>query len=168
MKKKVITISLLFLISVNVLHGGLLLETIEKTQKIIPTGEQPIFIGVIEKRQKQLEQVKKEKEEISKIKEEADPVIKGLLEEIKGLLNTIQNKLKEKPDDDYLKRKSTILNETFQTLKDVQRARKQLGGLLDDLIKLLQEFLNDPDFSTYKKEQKLQERLFYSFKVLFR
>ena len=164
MKKRIITVPILILMmNVSMLWGGGLVDTLEQAagQKLRMPGEK-IFVGAVEKRQKELEAALQERDELTKKREELEPKIKTDLEEIKGQLDQIQKRLKTRPDDEYLKKKSTILTETSQVLKDLQRPQAQVIGLIDELVKALREFLDDPDFAVYKKE-KVQERLFYSF-----
>ncbi len=58
------------------------------------------------------------------------------------------------------------LKETNQLMKETQRAREELISFITNFIKELKRFLDDPDFSKFKKEYKLQERLYYSFEDL--
>ncbi len=133
----------------------------------LPKSES-LFVGHVENRQQQLEKLQTEREELFKIKQESEQELKTLAQEAKAHIDEISTQLKEKPDNDFLKQKQLLLGELYQIFRDLLRDRERTLLLLDDFIRSLQSFLDDPDFNSFKKEHRLGERLFYSFEDLQR
>lgn len=127
-----------------------------------------LFVGQVENRQKQLEKLKEEREDLSKIKQESEQELKALAEETKAHIERIEAELKEKPDNDFFKQKQLLLSELYQLFRDLLRDRERTLLLLDESARTLTEYLQDPDFNSFKKEYRLGERLFYSFDDLQR
>ena len=126
------------------------------------SGEQ-IFLGVVESRQKQLEKVQQEREQLAKITQEAERELKVLADETKVQIDFVSKQLVAEPTNEFLKQKQILLNELYQIVKDIIRDRVRVLGLLDELLRSLKAFLDDPDLNAFKKEQRLGDRLFYSF-----
>lgn len=129
----------------------------------LPISGEKIFEGLVENRQKQLEKVEKDKEQFLKEKNESEAELKSLSEELKAQIDKSAKELEKDKDSDFLKQKQLLLNDFYQIVRDIIRSRERTVAVLDDLIRELKEFLDDPDFAALKKEQRLSERLFYSF-----
>ncbi len=129
----------------------------------LPIPGEKIFVGVAENRQKQLEKIQQKREQFQKEKQESENELKAIAEEIKGHIDQVEKQLESKPADEYFKQKQVLLNELYQIIRDILRERERVVQLLDEFVRDVQEFLNDPDFTSFKKEHRLSERLFYSF-----
>ncbi len=150
----------LFLLVSSVLHADTPGLPLPKTDKL--------FVGVVENRQKQLERLQTEREQLEKIKQEREAELRSLSDETRGQIEQIALQIKEKPDNDFLRQKQHLLSELYQIFRDIIRDRERTLTMLDDFIRLLKEFLADPDNNSFKKEYRLGERLFYSFEDLQR
>ena len=152
---------LVFLISTITVHSGGLIKKLTEGE-----SQQQLFIGVIEEKGKQLDDLQQELADLKANDEKFIEDIKIRIEEIKNIILATESDLKDTPDDGFLDKKITILKETYQVLKETQRGRENLVSLIDNFVKKLKKYLDDPDFTTFEKEYKLQERLHYSFENL--
>jgi small-conductance mechanosensitive channel len=132
-------------------------------QFIKSDSSQKFFIGVIEEKQKLLEELEKEQTEQANSNKTFTEKISRQIDEVKTLLLNIENGLQKNPDDDFLLKQQLILKESDQILKDTQRIHDDTNSLLNETIAQLHAFLEDPHFETFKKKNKLSERLYYSF-----
>lgn len=129
----------------------------------LPKPGEKIFIGVVENRQRQLDKLQQERDRLQKERQEEDPQLKTIATEVKDQLDLGIKELEGRPTSEYLKQKQLLLNELYQAVRDISRERERLVQILDENIRDLQDFIKDPDFSAFKKEHRLNERLFYSF-----
>jgi len=129
-------------------------------------SSQPFFAGLVADKERRLNEIKQERISLLKEKNEFDARSNNRLEELKNLLSQAQQQPDQTPDDEYLKQRSTLLNEIYQTLKDLQRAHEQYTSVVNDLTKVLTDYVEDHTFLAYQKERKLQDRLYYSFEDL--
>jgi len=143
-------------------YGGLVQRLADT--KLINSGK--FFVDVQAEKEKQLKEFQNELAVLTKSEKAVFEEINRHIEEIKNLIISAERELTKNPDDDYLNKKLAILKETYQVLKETQRAREELISFITNFTKKLKKFLDDPDFSKFKKEYKLQERLYYSFENL--
>lgn len=129
----------------------------------IPKPGEKIFIGVVENRQKQLDKIQQERDRLQKERQEEDTQFKAIASEVKDQIDLIAKEIENKQASDFVRQKQLLLNELYQIIRDIIRERERLVQMLDEFIKDLQDFIKDPDFSLFKKEHRLNERLFYSF-----
>ena len=134
----------------------------------LPKTNEKLFVGVVENRQKQLDKLQQERDQLYKEKQETEPQLRAVAEEVKGQLDQVTKQLETKQDSEFLKQKQLFLNELYQVVRDIIRQREQLILLIDEFIRDIKDFLQDPDFTAFKKEYRLSERLFYSFDDLQR
>jgi small-conductance mechanosensitive channel len=158
-KVGIIHAALLF-ISLNV-HGGDFLKQLVK-----PDTNQKLFVGVVEEKQKLVEDLKKEQSELVFSDKIFLEKINQQIDETKTLSSAIDSELKKNPDDEFLIKQQSLLRESEQILKDTQRAQEDAALFLKELIDQLMQFLADTEFEVFKKKNKLQERLYYSFENL--
>ncbi len=144
----------------NILHGGNFLQ-----QFVKPDATQKFFVGVgvIEEKQKFLDEAIKEQTELESSNKNFTTKTTQHINEVQTLLISVENILKQRPDDDFLLKQQSILNESEQILKDIQRTHDDNLSLPIEIITQLKNFLEDPYFESFKKKNKLQERLYYSF-----
>jgi small-conductance mechanosensitive channel len=134
--------------------------------KKIPHATESIFANVLmQEKVKQLKSLQEERDQIKEQHRQEVASIHTLLETLKSEMDHIKEQQYKRPEDDTLSQTSTILNETYQVVNDIQRIREKIVTLLGDFIKSLSAFIEDKDFSTFKKE-KLQDFLIYSFEDL--
>lgn len=151
--------SLILLLSLPYLcNGGDFLKQFVKND-----STQKFFIGVIEEKQKLLEECEKEKTEQESSNKAFTEKIVRQIDEIKTLLINIESGLQKNPDDDFLIKQQLILKESDQVLKDTQRIHDDTNSILNEIITQLRAFLEDPHFELFRKKNKLSERLYYSF-----
>lgn len=122
-----------------------------------------LFLGVVEEKEKHLKDMRQQREKLLKEKNEFDIKTNSLVEELKGNVVYAQQQIEHNPEDEYAKQRLTLLNETYQTVKELQRAHEQRITMLNNLIKLDTIYIEDPAFTAYQKERKLVARLYYSF-----
>lgn len=151
--------SLLLLFSFLPLISGDFLKQFVKTD-----GNQKFFIGVVEEKQKLLDELKKELEEL--LTRHKSEKIAQQIGEIETQQNQVDLQLQKNPDDDFLIKQQLLLKESEQTLKDMQRTLEDIVSLINEVINQLNSFIEDPSFESFKKKNKLNERLYYSFNEL--
>ncbi len=133
------------------------------TNFIKPEPNQKFFIGVVEEKQKILAEFLKEQADRAASHKIFTEKINRQLARVITLNLKAENELQKNPDDDFLIKQQAILKESEQVLKDTQRVRDDNASLISDVINQLQSFVEDPQFEAFKKKNKLNERLYYSF-----
>lgn len=134
---------------------------------VTQTGTQrTIFLGVREEKKHQQEVLENELLILQKQTPEFKERISGLLEEISQAQVDIKDELRFHPDDDLIVKKFALLNEQFQTVKDIERTRDQLIITINEFIKSITAYLDDVDYIFFKKEYKINDGLYYSFNDL--
>ena len=153
-QKYLIFLSFIFLPS----YGGDFLK-----QFVKPDTTQKFFVGAIEEKQKILEETKKEQTELTTFTTTLNEKILRQMSKVKTVLINTENELQKNPDDDFFIKQQLILKEAEQTLKDTQRTLEDNNSLVAEFITQLESFIEDPQFESFKKKNKLNERLYYSF-----
>ena len=143
---------------VSGIYGGNFLK-----QFVKPDSTQKFFVGIVEEKQKQLEELKKEQEELVVSDKVLLEKIVRQVQEIQVARSAVEIELKRHPDEDFLIKKQSLLNESEQVLKDIQRSIEDSASLLNELIAQLNLFIEDAEFENFKKKHKLQDRLYYTF-----
>jgi len=144
-------------------YGGGLVERLADSKLI---NSSKFFVDVQAEKEKQLKDLQNELTELTKSEKVVFEEINRHIEETKNLIVSTERELKKSPDDDFFNKKLAILKEAYQVLKETQRAREDLISFINNFINELKKFIDDPDFSKFKREYKLQERLYYSFEDL--
>ncbi|MFI5333356.1 MAG: mechanosensitive ion channel domain-containing protein, partial [Candidatus Babeliales bacterium] len=149
----------------STLRGSLV--DFDVTKKLMPSeSSQKIFTTIIEERQNRLAELQEEQAKLTQAHAAVTSKIKDALAEVSSQLGLIKDALRNKPDDGFLNKKLVPLNEDYQVLKDLQRTREQLSAVIDQHIKLLQDYLKDPEFKHFKKELKIGQQTGYTFEDL--
>src|SRR5579872_6148163 len=86
------------------LHGGDFLK-----QFVKPGTEQSFFVGVIEEKQKLLNELKKERAELDVSYKVLLEKVLRQIDEVKTLLASVESKLQKKPDDELLIKQQSLL-----------------------------------------------------------
>lgn len=155
----------IFLISLILLDASLCAGQFLK-QLVKTDSNQKFFVGVIEEKQKLRDEFLKEQSEFTILYKTFTEKITRQIDEIKTLGVNIESELQKSPDDDFLVKQQLILKESEQVIKDTQRTLDDNISLIADIIMQLQTFLEDPHFELFKKKNKLNERIYYSFDEL--
>jgi small-conductance mechanosensitive channel len=135
-------------------------------QFVKPEAQQKFFIGVIEEKQKLLEDLQKEQTEIVVLDKTLSEKLLRQIAEVKTALATVEVGIRKTPDNEVLVKQQSLLKESEQILKDTQRKQEDRTSQLTELVTQLSSFLEDPEFEGFKKKHKLQERVHYSFEDL--
>lgn len=160
MHRVIIALSLLF--PVHFACAGDIISTLEQQLR----APESLFLGVVAEKEQQLAVLKEKKKKLESARQETDALINTHISEIRTQIDLTQTQLKKAPDDEYLRHRLALLNEIYQVLKEQMRVRDAQGNIVDEYIKLLVEFIEDPNFITFQKERRLNERLYYSFEDL--
>ena len=165
--KQILYIILALLIPGKIACVTGIVDSLERAGKKI-THSTEILVNVAQEKQKQLHEVEQELATLVNEEKTFEQQIKNQIEEIKAQRTITEAQLKKSPEDDFFKKKLSLLNESYQVQKDIQRTHERLVELLDGIIKLLTDFLDDPEFESYKKEKKLLESRYYAFEDLIK
>lgn len=149
--------NLLFLVNTS-LYCGDFLKHFVKTD-----SNQKFFVGVIEEKQKSLDEFLKEQAELKASHKASTEKIARQIDEVKTVNAKVESELQKNPEDDFFIKQQLILKESEQVLKDTQHTQDDNNSLVTDIVTQLQSFLEDPNFEAFKKKNKLNERLYYSF-----
>lgn len=167
-KKKVVSKSLFVVSLLFISHqqaGGSIIPVIERI-----TGQQvwdPVkHFSVGQEKEQLLHDVAQELSEL----EDQDSLFttqnEAQLAEVQTELAAAKSKSDRYLDDELIAKELSILNDTYQVLKDTFRIKDQLKTLLVKFSKTLDRFFQDPEMSHYKKEHRLIDRAYYSFQDL--
>src|SRR3990167_10067858 len=150
---------LIFLTIISNLHSADILDFIRggKDTSVIIAGE-----------------VAEKKHQLSTLKDERDNLESSLTDQLNSLQSEtdklssrileIQSNLKKAPQEDrpHLNDLLNILRDIAQSYNDLVFSKKQLVPLLDQQIKLLQEYISNPNFSNLH----IEPQSYYSFETL--
>lgn len=165
MKKMILSIIIMITTSMQSYAAAGLLPNLEKA---IGLTKEQVSFGVVGEKQKQLADLKKEKEDFLIAEKEQVRRYNAALADIKGQLARTKELAKQGSEGSYVKQKNLLLSEQYQVLKDIQRASERKKTVLDELIKELTVYLEDPDFNLFKKEYRLHDRLHYPVEELLK
>ena len=136
-------------------YGYVVASTIVETaSKGIPETK-AIFKSIAEEKAELLNELKKEK---NALEPQKAGMIKGIetdIEENKNKRAAVEKELEKDPDDEFLVRKLSLLTETYDVLRDIQRIWEGLIKKISDHVALLEKYLNDPELKEYTKEVKI-------------
>ena len=148
------------LLSVSIALGHIIhADPISEIEKIgrhfIPTGssstqdQKKIFTSNVESKQAMLTTYQAEKKSLEEENKTNAQAITTELEEALSKIRVAEEVLKKDPDNEFLKRKKTKLSETYYILKEYQQAAEQKRHLIDQIIKDLTHYLNDPEHKKF-------------------
>lgn len=151
------------LFSVTGLYGNDILQ--KANEKLIPST-QKIFLNVVDEKKTQQATLEQEKKDFEAQQKEFDELSATETKELDAIARRVKNELKQSPSV-LLEKTLTVLSELYQVLKDFKTIRTQIIDVIDEHIQLLTSYLNDYDFSKFKKEHKVKDyRIYYSFNDL--
>ena len=149
-KRYMLFLSILFLMT-QMSYAGAFLPT------------ETIFVSKVEAKQKLLESLTKTFEQLKQEQEDTKSSFGGKLTELKQEIAQTKDALQDDADNEFLSKKLVLLNDHYHALKDYRQARERLTGVVQEHIKLFQEYLEDPDLAKYKAELGLENRIAFSF-----
>lgn len=125
----------------------------ENAKVILPSG--------IGERQEQLEYLKSELVTAKAQEKEFNDQVQGIWDGINQQINEVKSAISQADakDIDFLNTKLSLLNELYQILFNIQFLHKGLINTIEQHIKILEDYLKDPDFKAYAP----QVHAFYSF-----
>ncbi len=124
--------------------GAALVEEAGKKLLPISSSEKKFFTTVVEERQERLVADKKERSQLQSGDREFNTNTTAVADLLKNQIATFEQTLRI-DNNEYIKQKLGYTLERFQSLNDAKYVRAQIMALLDEKIKLDQEYLADPD-----------------------
>lgn len=108
----------------------------------------------LKERQERLEALQKEKVQLENARPAFTSELQLKTDEIEKRLTAIKEALKLEPDNDFLIKTQSLFNDWFQILKEQQKNQDAIVAHINERIIQLTEYLKDPDFKNYEREQK--------------
>lgn len=156
--KKLVIFSLFF--HICAINGAALVE--EAGKKLLPTGDKKIFTTIVEEREKQLAARKKERSAMQAADKEFTANLTNTIALLKNQITGYEQILRVS-ENELVKKKLETELERFQILNDLKASRAEVIALIDELNKLDQEYLSDPDQKKAMQALLGKNRSYYSF-----
>jgi small-conductance mechanosensitive channel len=135
-------------------------------EKLIPSA-QKIFLNIVDEKKNEIATLEKEKKDLEAQQKEFEDLYAAETQEIDINTKRVKNELKQSPNNTLLEKILTVLAELYQVTKDFKTIRAQIVDLIDEHIQLLTNYVNDYEFSKFKKEYKVKDyRIYHSFNDL--
>lgn len=139
--------------------GGALVE--EAGKALIPSSSTKFFPTIVEERQERLNARKKERAALQAGDKEFTNTVTGAIQPLQNQIIAYEQALKLNPDNEYIKQKLEGGLEIIQALNDHKDSRSNVVAYIDEINKLDQEYLADPDLKKYA--QSYLGKSIYSF-----
>ena len=136
--------------------GAALVEEIGKK-----AGVSKFFPTIVQERQERLAARKKERADLLASDKDFISTINTSIDQLKNQISLHEDALKINPNNEFIKQKLEIALEKSQALNNLKYARAQVIALIDELNKLDQEYLSDPDLKKFAQPYTGKET--YSF-----
>ena len=127
--------------------------------------DEVVELGVKE-RQEKLDTLTKEKSQIEASKANFLIETESKIADIEKRLASIKDNLKIEPDNDFLIKSQSFLNDWYQVLKEQQKIQDELLERMNERITQLSDYLKDPNFEAYKRELKVSGLTGHTFEYL--
>jgi small-conductance mechanosensitive channel len=150
MSKKILILSCFLLTGSTILASEAIIKLV--TDKI-GRPDEVLELGIKE-RQERLESLKKEKDQYEASKQSRAQELQKKISEIEKRIITTKEALKREPNNDFLMKVQSLLNDWFQVLKEQQKIHESILAHITERIDQLQEFLKDPNFKNFEREQR--------------
>lgn len=128
-------------------YGGALVE--DASKKLIPSSTPKFFSTIVEERQNRLIELKKERAALQAGDKEFNNTITHEIAQLKSQILAYEQALRVNPENEFFKQKLEASLERSQALTDLKDARSHVIAYIDELIKLYQEYLADPDLKKF-------------------
>lgn len=136
------------------LHALVNADIIETASKAIPETK-AIFKTIIDEKAEQLESLQKDKHALELQKVSVLKNIMSDIDENKNRRTAVEKDLEKDPEDEFLVKKLSLLTETSDVLRDIQRIWEGLLKKVSDNVALLENYKKDPDQKEYIREMKI-------------
>jgi small-conductance mechanosensitive channel len=164
MKRYIYTCVLLLVTAVSIIKAQEAVDDIlNKVGVTLHKQSRKIFIDVREEKREQKVQLEQEKKVLEQSTAAFEENIHTQLQSVEAGIAQVKSALQRNPDDQFLNKKLSVLNELYQAYKDWQKEREQLIAIIDEHIKSLNTYLEDMDLAQFKKEHKFKDYLIYSY-----
>lgn len=165
-KNKFIKNTLLFILFFSInsskINCGGIIDVITKGIEI-PEPKAEFAFGEIGKAEQQLKELRNELSKSQEKNDEFKAIYSKKISDITTEIKKINNQIIKNPQNlDFLNSKLEILQETYQDIKSIQASRKQRLLFLEEHIKILENYLKDPNFKDLTNEFN-DPKKFYSF-----
>lgn len=147
----------------SIAHAGAFREMVSTVTRGEHGG---LFLGIREEKQHQKKLLEKELLVLKEGEKAFHDRVVGEINEVTQERLIVKEELRAQPDDDFIVKKFALLNERFQSLKDLEKSYDKLIKTLSEFVKELTQFVDDPDYVNFKKEKKITDSLYYSFNDL--
>jgi hypothetical protein len=127
-----------------------------------PAGEQ-LFVDILQERKNQLQKLQEDRTSLIADRNTRANEEREQIEDAQNTIYSIERALQRHPNNQFLSKKLGLYKELLQITKDKQRLEDDFMVLLDTLINVLTQFILDTEFTAFKKERHIEERLYYSF-----
>ncbi len=166
------------MLSLALMSGGLIVaDPISEIEKIgrhlLPTAalssqdQKKIFISNVESKQAMLASYQAEKNRLEEENRTNARTIATDLDETLSKMSVVGDMLKKDPDNEFLKRKKTLLNEDYYSLREYQQTSEQQRHLVDQIIKLLTTYLSDPENKKLIEQFHDKKKTFEELQVVY-
>lgn len=108
----------------------------------------------LKERQERLDSLEKEKAGLEAAKSPFATEMSLKTNEIEKKLASLKEALKLEPENEFLLKTQSLLNDWFQILKEQQKVQEAILAHVNERIAQLTEYLKDPNFKNYEREQK--------------
>ena len=133
------------LLSIHVALGSL----IEESGKKLMLSGSKFFPTIAEERQARLTARLKERAQFQATDKEYNATTNAAIEQLKSQITPLEQAIKVNPDNEFTKKKIEPLLESSAAKNDEKYARSQVIAFIDELNKLDQEYLADPDLKKF-------------------
>ena len=151
-------VCIITLIAAN-LGGAAALE--DPSKRLIPSSSTKFFPTILEERQERLAIRKKERADLQMGDKEFNASLTATIEQLKNQITIYEQALKANPDNEFIKQKLELTLERLQAYNDLKYARAHVISLIDEINKLDQEYLEDPELKKFA--QSFLNKSTYSF-----
>ncbi len=145
-----------------------LADTLKQAQQTLSGGAQKpqdLFLTAEQEMQKMLEELKKEKDLWQVESKGVDEALSKDVEQLKAQISSLESELQENSSE-FVTQKLALIREHLDVLNGLRTSREDYWLLLNDFIKSIQDFLEDSDFSKYKRRLDIDSKPFYTLKDL--
>lgn len=139
-------------------------QLVEETgKKLLPGGEKKFFTTIAEERQERLAIRKKERAALGSADKEFNSTVNSTIEQLKTQIASFEQELNAHPENEYIKQKLEANLERFQLLNDLKYSRTQDIMLKDELNKLDEAYIADPEMKKFTQSFLGKDKSTYSF-----
>ena len=100
-----------------------------------------------------IDQLKRERDQLIVAKKTFGEDLKKRTLEAERRLTAAKELLHQTPENDFLLKEQSLLNEWLQLLKEAQKAHDAIINRIDERVALLEGYLNDPKLDNFRHEQ---------------